>query len=59
MKRIDVNNLIDETAAKLKKEYDYLNDRLNNKDEVIKRMQDKISELQHQLALLDADDLRW
>jgi chromosome segregation ATPase len=59
MKRIDVNNLIDETAAKLKREYDYLNDRLNNKDEVIKRMQDKISELQHQLALLDADDLRW
>ena len=59
MKRIDVNNLIDETAAKLKKEYEYLNDRLNNKNEVIKRMQDKISELQHQLALLDADDLRW
>jgi prefoldin subunit 5 len=59
MKRIDVNLLIDDTAAKLKKEYEYLNDRLDNKNEVIKRMQDKISELQHQLALIDAEDLRW
>ena len=59
MKRINVNLLIDDTAVLLKKEYEYLNERMNNKDEVIKRMQQKILELQHQLALIDADDLRW
>ena len=59
MKGVEIVVMLDEFNEKVKREIRILNERIQHKDEIIKKMQLEILDIKYELSVIDAQDLRW